>query len=289
VAYGTSGTAVTAVPNSGYHFVNWSDASTANPRTDGGVTNNLTVTVNFAINTYTLTYSAGANGTISGVSPQTVNYGANGTEITAVQNAGYAFTNWSDGSVANPRTDAGVTNNVSVTANFVATPPAIVLTSPTNSASFMSPAIITLAATVTTNGNTISQVQFYSNGTILVGTAVAEPYVFVWTNSVVGNHSLTATATYNATNTADSAATIISVFAPVPPLICGPFTLNGSLFSFAFSGTNGQPYRILCTTNLALPMANWIKLSGGTFSTGTVSYTDTSATNEARVYRIVSP
>lgn len=36
------------------------------------------------INSYTLTYTAGANGSITGTSPQTVNHGANGSEVTAV-------------------------------------------------------------------------------------------------------------------------------------------------------------------------------------------------------------
>ena len=49
-------------------------------RTDTNVTANVSVTANFAINTYTLTYTAGANGTITGTSPQTVNHGADGTE-----------------------------------------------------------------------------------------------------------------------------------------------------------------------------------------------------------------
>ena len=48
---------MTAVPNTGYHFVNWSDTSTDNPRTDTNVMANITVTANFAINTYTLTYT----------------------------------------------------------------------------------------------------------------------------------------------------------------------------------------------------------------------------------------
>ena len=82
------------------------------------MTANVSVTANFAINTYTLTYTAGANGTISGTSPQTVNHGADGTPVTAVPNAGYHFVNWSDASTANPRTDTNVTANVSVTANF---------------------------------------------------------------------------------------------------------------------------------------------------------------------------
>ena len=97
VSYNASGTAVTAVPNTGYHFVNWSDGSTANPRTDTNVKSNLTVTANFAINSYTLTYLGGASGNISGIATQTVNYGASGTAVTPVPNTGYHFVNWSDG------------------------------------------------------------------------------------------------------------------------------------------------------------------------------------------------
>ena len=58
------------------------------PRTDTNVLADISVTANFAINTYTLTYTAGANGTITGTSPQTVNYGADGTAVTAVPTAG---------------------------------------------------------------------------------------------------------------------------------------------------------------------------------------------------------
>ena len=118
VNYGEDGTAVTAVPNTGYHFVNWSDSSTANPRTDMNVMGDITVTANFAINTYTLTYTAGGNGSISGTSPQTVNYGENGSAVTAVPDMGYHFVNWSDSSTDNPRTDMNVMADVSVTANF---------------------------------------------------------------------------------------------------------------------------------------------------------------------------
>src|SRR5207248_10228218 len=101
-----------------YHCVNWSVSTTQNPRTDTNVTADITVTANFAINTYTLTYTAGSNGSISGTSPQTVNYGASGTAVTAVPNTGYHFVNWSDNSTQNPRTDTNVTADISVTANF---------------------------------------------------------------------------------------------------------------------------------------------------------------------------
>jgi hypothetical protein len=66
----------------------------------------------------TLTYTAGANGTITGTSPQTVASGASGTAVTAVAASGYHFTGWSDGVTTATRTDAGVSGNISVTANF---------------------------------------------------------------------------------------------------------------------------------------------------------------------------
>jgi|GEM_PF-3122448 len=48
IVKGHNGTSVTAVPDPNYSFVDWSDASTDNPRTDLNVTDNISVTANFA-------------------------------------------------------------------------------------------------------------------------------------------------------------------------------------------------------------------------------------------------
>lgn len=69
---------------------------------------------------YTLTYSAGSGGSISGVSTQTVGLGASGTAVTAMADSAFRFVDWSDGRTDNPRTDTNVTADVSVTANFAA-------------------------------------------------------------------------------------------------------------------------------------------------------------------------
>ena len=61
------------------------------------MTGNVTVTANFAINTYTLTYTAGADGSITGTSPQTVVYGGDGTRRHRRARTGYHFVSWSDG------------------------------------------------------------------------------------------------------------------------------------------------------------------------------------------------
>jgi len=118
VDYNASGTLVTALPNTGYHFTGWSDGSTAAARTDSNVTGNITVSASFAINTFTLTYTAGSNGTLTRSSPQTVDYNASGTLVTALPNTGYHFTGWSDGSTAAARTDSNVTGNITVSASF---------------------------------------------------------------------------------------------------------------------------------------------------------------------------
>ena len=121
VAHGSSGTVVTAVPNTGYHFVSWSDGVLTAARTDTNVTADITVTATFAITSYTLTYTAGANGSITGASPQTVAHGASGTEVTAVPNTGYHFVSWSDGVLTAARTDTNVTADITVTATFAIT------------------------------------------------------------------------------------------------------------------------------------------------------------------------
>ncbi len=67
---------------------------------------------------YTLTYSAGAGGTITGSTSQSVASGANGTAVRAVPNAGHRFVRWSDNLTTNPRTDTNVTGDITVSAVF---------------------------------------------------------------------------------------------------------------------------------------------------------------------------
>lgn len=70
---------------------------------------------------YTLTYTAGANGSITGSTSQIVNENTNGELVTAVPNSGYVFNSWSDGLLTSTRTDTSVTSDKSVTAMFDAT------------------------------------------------------------------------------------------------------------------------------------------------------------------------
>jgi len=121
VSCGGNGTAVTAIPDSCYHFIEWSDTSTQNPRQDDSVSGNISVTASFAITTYSFTYSAGSHGSLSGNTSQTVPCGGNGTAVTAIPDSCYHFTQWSDTSTQNPRQDGNASGAINVIASFAIT------------------------------------------------------------------------------------------------------------------------------------------------------------------------
>ncbi len=75
-----------------------------------------------ACSAYHLDYFVGLNGTLTGSTSQAVALHGSGSAVTVVPNYGYAFSTWSDGSTANPRTDTNVTVSHSVTASFVPDP-----------------------------------------------------------------------------------------------------------------------------------------------------------------------
>jgi len=108
---GKAATAPTAPKRTGYSFTGWSGSF-------DNVTSDLTITAQYDINTYDVKYSAGANGSITGNASQSVSYGDDALEVTAVPAEGYHFTSWSDGVKAASRTDKGVTGSIDVTASF---------------------------------------------------------------------------------------------------------------------------------------------------------------------------
>lgn len=114
-------TTLTAMPNSGYKFVKWSDGNTNATRTVTYSDNDIaahettvTYTATFERTGYTLTVTAGEGGTVTGGG--TYNSGATVT-ITATPNSGYRFVKWSDGNTNATRTIT-VTADATYTATF---------------------------------------------------------------------------------------------------------------------------------------------------------------------------
>jgi uncharacterized protein (TIGR02145 family) len=186
---GASGTAVTATPDTGYYFVSWSDGVLTPERTDTNITSNLSLTATFAINSYTLTYTAGTHGTITGTTPQTINYGSDGVTVTATPDTGYYFVDWSDGILTPERTDLNITSNKSVTATFA-------INSYTITSSAGAHGTITSTDTVNYGSNktfTITPDDGYLISDVLVDTvSVGTPATYTFTN-VTTTHTISVT------------------------------------------------------------------------------------------------
>lgn len=78
-----------------------------------------------SIQSYALSFVSGGNGTITGTTPQTVDFGASASAVTATANGGYYFVNWTGTggfatTTANPLTVGNVGAAQTITAHFSA-------------------------------------------------------------------------------------------------------------------------------------------------------------------------
>ena len=106
---------LTAVPDYGYHFTQWGDGNTDNPRIIR-LTQDTTLIALFAANRYTVTTNANVSdwGTTDGDAVVTYR---DWVTISATANYGYHFEQWQDGNTDTPR-QIQVTADANYTANF---------------------------------------------------------------------------------------------------------------------------------------------------------------------------
>ncbi len=169
--YGTQITLM-ATADEHYHFTQWSDGNTDNPRTVS-VEGDATYTAEFKPDSYTITVSAGEHGSANGGG--TYDYGTTAT-LTATADAHYHFTRWNDGNTDNPRT-VSVEGDATYTAEFRLDQ-------------------FTISATCDPQQGTVTGAGTYDYGTQVTLTAIANKgYEFAqWSNGVTDNsYLLTAT------------------------------------------------------------------------------------------------
>ena len=123
-------------------------------------------------------------------------------------------------------------------------PPTIALTSPANGTTYLAPTNINLAATVGTNGHTITKVQFY-NSAALLGEDASPPYSLTWSNVGTGSYALTARLLYDTNSTLDSAAVDVSVVSNSPAAITvdalkNRHAISPLIYGVAFAGSSAQ-------------------------------------------------
>lgn len=181
------------------------------------------ISIQYSPQTFTVNFLAGDHGTISGVTPQTIEYGSDSSSVTAAANSGYHFTNWSDGNTQNPRQILMVTANKTITANFAADDADAPIISNEAASSSSNSANITWI----TNELASSMIQYglnqnYGFATSEVDTstrvtshniqlnnlkACARYYYRVISSDATGNQSASAQKTFNTTGCAASTIT----------------------------------------------------------------------------------
>jgi autotransporter-associated beta strand protein len=75
-----------------------------------------------------------------------------------------------------------------------------------------------------------------------------------------------------------------------PPQIGMATRTGDGNFQLTGTGPANAAYRILATTNVALPLSSWLQISSGSFTGGSFTFTDLNATNfPRRFYSVVTP
>src|SRR6185437_5724748 len=174
-------------------------------------------------------------------------------------------------------------------------------------ATFTAPASVTITASASETGGTISNVQFF-NGTTLLGTSTTSPYSFTWTNVAAGTYSITAKATDASGNSTTSTAVSIKVNAPAnqPPVVSITAPANNASFtapaSVSITASASDPdgtvssvqffngTTLLGTSTTAPYSFTWSNVAAGTYSI-TAKATDNSGavTTSSAVSITVNP
>ena len=263
---------VTATPNSGYHFVNWTEngsAVSSNASYSFTVSANRNLVANFSQQTQNYTVSVSANPTNGG----TVSGGGTYTEgqsctVTATPNANYTFTNWTEnGNVVSTNANYTFTVNANRTlvANFTYVPQSFTVSVSANP----------------TNGGTVSGGGTYTEGQSCTVTATPNNnYTFTnWTeNGTVVSTNANYTFTVNANHT------LVANFTYVPQSFTVSVSANptnGGTVTGGGTYTEGQSCTVTATPNANYTFTNWTE--NGTVVSTNANYSFTVTGNRTLV------
>ncbi len=196
--------------------------STGGTGSQGSVTISNVAATNITSNSATVTWTTSPSGTSQVMYGTTSNMGSSTTENTTL-------------STSHSQTISGLTPNTlyyygvqsvdssgtsalgtgysfgTATTSAPATPPTVSMTAPASGASLSG--AVTISAAATPGSNAIASVQFLLDGASLSSAVTASPYSLSWNTTTASNgtHSLSATATDTAGNSARAATVSVTV------------------------------------------------------------------------------
>jgi hypothetical protein len=224
VSYGATPTYTIATSTAGYHVANIlvdgvSVGTSTLPYVFSAVHANHTIVASFSVNHYTITASAGANGTVTPSGATVKNYGTSQAYTIATSTAGYH--------VSNILVDGSPIGTSSLTYTFTN-----ITTNHTISATF-------------SNGSTPST--YSIGGTIsgLIGTVVLQ-------NNGGDNKTISANGSFTfATDLASAASYLVTVLTNPSNQTCTVLSDSGTV-----SGANVTSVSVTCTTNTCSTLSN---------------------------------
>jgi plastocyanin len=159
-------------------------------------------------------------------------------------------------------------------------PPSISITNPINGATFSAPASFTLAATASSSGGSVTNVQFFQATTSL-GNVASVPYSVPVNTLAAADYTFSAVATDNGGLNATNSITV-HVVTPGPIIISGPVFLSPSNFQFSYTANAGLSYVVQRSVNLN----SWSSISTNVAAANPAFFGDTNATGNPGFYRV---
>ena len=287
-----SSVVITANPTAGWHFVNITEGGTSVTTTSPytyTVSKARTLSINFAINVYTVTYVKGTGiATISKTS-ESVNHGSNATGCTATVTTGYTFDGWYTAASGGTRVSTSLTyapTNVTATVSYYAR--ATINKYTVTLSPYYRNTDGTGSYTSGTTGGTVSGGGSYNYGSAVTITATAATgYKFDgWYTAASGGTLVSSSASYQLTSGISSNQTVYARFTRLFYTIS--YTKNAYVSSVSRAserveyGKNalGSTMTLLANTaQYTYAIDGWYK--GSTKSSATATVTPQSVTADA--------
>jgi hypothetical protein len=179
-------------------------------------------------------------------------------------------------------TAAGVTATssvVNITVNSPVSPPSVSITNPVSGAVFAAPANISLEADASVSGGTVTNVEFFANGSSQGAVTVA-PFTLISSPLAAGPYALTAVATASGIS-ATSAVVNVSVVNPMPVNLSGAMVSSGQ-FIFSYTADAGLTYVVQSSSNLV----DWLSLMTNVASGNPMPFTNALNPSGPGFYRV---
>lgn len=165
-----------------------------------------------------------------------------------------------------PSDDYDVSGSATVTIHDDENPPPIVtLTAPAHGTIYPNPTNVTLTATASDAGGSVTNVEFFREGSVKLGEDASSPYAFIWSNAPPGTYVLTARATDNLGATADSVPIGIVVRGPPTVTLTCPTNVAATA-SVTVNATASDGDGVIVLLELYRDGAVWAATNGGALS-----------------------